>query len=47
LDATRQLKARGTPIALFLRRSADAGMSGTELLREVRKLYPDARARSC
>ena len=43
LDATRQLKARGTPIALFLVDQRMPGMSGTELLREVRKLYPDAR----
>lgn len=43
LDVARQLKQRGTPIALFLVDQRMPGMSGTELLREVRKLYPDAR----
>jgi thioredoxin reductase (NADPH) len=43
LDAVRQLKARGTPIALFLVDQRMPGMSGTEWLREARKLYPDAR----
>jgi len=43
LDVARQLKARGVPIALFLVDQRMPGMSGTELLREVRKLHPDAR----
>lgn len=43
LDAARQLKQRGTPIALFLVDERMPGMTGTELLREVRKLYPEAR----
>jgi thioredoxin reductase (NADPH) len=43
LDAARQLKQRGTPIALFLVDERMPEMTGTELLREVRKLHPDAR----
>jgi len=43
LDAVRQLKQRGTPVALFLVDERMPGMSGTELLREVIKLYPDSR----
>ena len=43
LDVARQLKVRGVPIALFLVDQRMPGMSGTELLREVRKLHPDAR----
>jgi thioredoxin reductase (NADPH) len=43
LDAVRQLKQRGTPIALFLVDERMPGMSGTELLREVLKLYPESR----
>jgi thioredoxin reductase (NADPH) len=43
LDAARQLKVRGVPIALFLVDQRMPGMSGTELLREVRKIHPDAR----
>jgi thioredoxin reductase (NADPH) len=43
LEAVRQLKQRGTPVALFLVDERMPGMTGTELLREVLKLYPDAR----
>lgn len=43
LDAARQLQQRGTPIALFLVDQRMPAMTGTELLREVRKLHPDAR----
>jgi thioredoxin reductase (NADPH) len=43
LDAAHQLKQRGTPIALFLVDERMPEMTGTELLREVRKLHPDAR----
>lgn len=43
LEATRQLKQRGTPIALFLADERMPGMSGTEFLREAIKLHPDAR----
>jgi thioredoxin reductase (NADPH) len=43
LEAVRQLKERGTPVALFLVDERMPEMTGTELLREVIKLYPDAR----
>jgi thioredoxin reductase (NADPH) len=43
LEVARQLKQRGVAIALFLVDQRMPGMSGTELLREVRKLHPDAR----
>lgn len=43
LDAIREFKIRGVPIALFLVDQRMPGMSGTELLGEARKLYPDAR----
>ncbi len=43
LDAARQLKQRGTPIALFLVDERMPEMTGTALLREVRKLHPEAR----
>ena len=43
LEAAQQLKQRGTPVALFLVDERMPGMSGTELLREVIKLYPDSR----
>src|SRR5919202_1779615 len=43
LDAARELMTRGTPVALFLVDERMPEMSGTELLRELRKLYPDAR----
>lgn len=43
LDAARELKRRGAPIALFLVDQRMPMMSGTQLLSEVRKLYPDAK----
>ncbi|MCB1009931.1 MAG: FAD-dependent oxidoreductase, partial [Acidobacteria bacterium] len=43
LEVARELKQRGTPIALFLVDQRMPEMTGTELLREVRKLHPDAR----
>ena len=43
LATARELKARGTPIALFLVDQRMPGLSGTELLLEVRTLFPDAR----
>ena len=43
LEATRQLKQRGSPLALFLVDQRMPGMTGIELLAELRKLYPDAR----
>jgi thioredoxin reductase (NADPH) len=43
LEATRQLKQRGTPIALFLVDERMPGMTGTEFLVEAIKLYPDSR----
>jgi thioredoxin reductase (NADPH) len=43
LDAARQLKQRGTAIALFLVDERMPEMTGTELLRAVRKLHPDSR----
>ena len=43
LDAARQLKQRGAPIALFLVDQRMPEMTGTEFLCEARKLHPDAR----
>ena len=43
LEAARQLKQRGTPIALFLVDERMPGMSGTEMLREALKIHPDSR----
>ena len=43
LDAARQLKQRGTPVALFLVDERMPGMTGTEFLREGIKLHPEAR----
>jgi thioredoxin reductase (NADPH) len=43
LDAARELKQRGTPVALFLVDERMPHMTGTEMLREVRKLHPDSR----
>src|SRR6185295_7758765 len=43
LDATRQLKQRGTPVALFLVDERMPGMTGTEFLVEALKLFPDSR----
>jgi thioredoxin reductase (NADPH) len=43
LDATRQLKERGSAIALFVVDERMPGMTGTEFLTEAIKLVPDAR----
>jgi thioredoxin reductase (NADPH) len=43
LEAARQLKQRGTPIALFLVDERMPEMTGTDLLREVLKLHPDSK----
>src|SRR6266568_1825519 len=43
IDVARQLQERGTPVAMFLVDQRMPGMSGNELLTEVRKLHPDAR----
>lgn len=43
LDAVRELKRRGTPIALFLVDQRMPGRTGTELLADLRQLDPDAR----
>jgi thioredoxin reductase (NADPH) len=43
LGAARELKQRGTPVALFLVDERMPGMSGTEFLREVLKIHPDSR----
>jgi thioredoxin reductase (NADPH) len=43
LEAARQLKQRGTPVALFLVDERMPGMSGTEFLREALKLHPQSR----
>jgi thioredoxin reductase (NADPH) len=43
LEAARQLKQRGTPVALFLADERMPAMSGTEFLREAIKLHPESR----
>lgn len=43
LEAARQLKQRGIPVALFLADERMPGMSGTEFLREAIKLHPESR----
>jgi thioredoxin reductase (NADPH) len=43
LDAARQLKQRGTPVALFLVDQRMPEMTGTKLLAEMRELHPDSR----
>jgi thioredoxin reductase (NADPH) len=43
LDTAQELKKRGNAIALFLVDERMPEISGTEVLREVRKLYPESR----
>lgn len=43
LDAVRQLRQRGSQVALFLVDERMPHMSGTEFLIEATKIYPDAR----
>jgi thioredoxin reductase (NADPH) len=43
VDTARQLKHRGTPVALFLVDQRMPEMTGTQLLAEVKVLHPDAR----
>ncbi len=43
LEATRQLKSRNAPLALFLVDQRMPQMSGTDFLSEARLLYPEAR----
>ena len=43
LEVARELNKRGVPVAMFLVDQRMPEMSGTELLREARKLHPDAR----
>ncbi|HET9383680.1 MAG TPA: response regulator, partial [Gemmatimonadales bacterium] len=43
LETAQELKRRGTAVALFLVDQKMPGMTGTQLLGELRKLYPDAR----
>lgn len=42
LDTATQLKSRNIPVALFLVDQRMPGMTGTELLVEMKKLHPDA-----
>ena len=43
LEVSRQLKQRGTPVALFLVDQRMPDMTGTQLLAEVKKLHPESR----
>jgi thioredoxin reductase (NADPH) len=43
LAASRQLKERGAPVAMFLVDQRMPGMTGTELLAQVQRLHPQAR----
>jgi len=43
LAAARELKQRGTPVAMFLVDQRMPEMTGTDVLREGRKLHPDAK----
>ena len=43
LEAAKELASRNTPIALFLADQRMPGMSGIEMLGEVRKLHPASR----
>ena len=42
-NAAQELKRRGTPVALFLVDQRMPEMTGTEFLREMRTLHPDAK----
>lgn len=42
LEMTRELNKRGAPVAMFLVDQRMPDMSGTELLSQTKKLYPDA-----
>jgi thioredoxin reductase (NADPH) len=43
LELTREVKARGEPLALFLVDQRMPGMSGTEFLAKTQDLFPDSR----
>jgi thioredoxin reductase (NADPH) len=43
LEATQELKKRGSPLALFLVDERMPGMTGTQFLMQALELYPDAR----
>lgn len=43
LETSRQLKQRATPIALFLVDQRMPKVTGTDFLREVRKLFPESK----
>jgi thioredoxin reductase (NADPH) len=43
IDTVRQLKSRGTPIALFIVDERMPNMSGTAFLAAARELFPDAK----
>ncbi len=43
LETARELKRRATPVALFLIDQRMPDMSGTELLKELRVLFPDTK----
>ena len=43
MDAARELKQRGTPVAMFLVDQRMPGMSGTKLLARLRELHPESR----
>lgn len=43
LDAIKDLKQRDTPVALFLVDQRMPHMTGTQFLKEARKIYPEAR----
>src|SRR6476659_3158748 len=43
LETAQELKRRGTPVALFLVDQRMPEMTGTEFLREARKIHPEAR----
>ncbi len=43
LETCQELQRRGTPVALFLVDQRMPEMTGTEFLRQVRTLYPDAK----